>query len=217
MGIENPTENLNSILNNAMEKRGNNEEIADLKKYLKDRFELKDEDIEKGLEKIELVKLKDLPEHYKKQYEALKDQRLEGVRILIVPDNIWRKSPPSEFTAEQQLISFKESYFKNVDKPDEIAWAIHELAHCKRFLDSESPEEYQKDMQTFAFSDIKSEYPYPNNKIEEYTFTRQFEYLKNQGRAKEEISQMLEQYYKEADFLFFQKLLDKIYKKENKE
>ncbi len=200
-------------MNNITEKKGSNEDAFDPKKYLKDRFELTDEDIENDAEKIELAKLKDLPEHYKKQYEALKDQRLEGVRILVVPDNIWRKSQPSESAAEQQLISFKESYFKNIDKPDEIAWTIHELAHCKRFLDSDSSESYQKDMQTFAFDDIKSEYSYPNNKVEEYTFKRQFEYLKNQGKKKEEIVQMLKQYYEENDFLFFNKLLGKIYKK----
>ncbi len=202
MSLENPTE-----------KEGSNEETFDLKKYLKDRFELKNTYAEKGLENIKLIKSKDLPEHYQKQYEALRDQRLEGVRILIVPDDMWQKSQPSESMAEQQLISFKESYFKHIEKPDEIAWITHEFAHCKRFLDSDSPEAYQKDMQTFAFDDIKSEQSYPNNKIEEYTFTRQFEYLKNQGKTKEEIAQMLKQYYEENDFLFFNKLLGKIYKK----
>lgn len=91
---------------------------------------------------------------------------------------------------------------------------LHELAHCKRFLDSNSPEVYQKDTQTFAFDDIKSKYPYPNNKVEEYAFAQQFEYLKSHGKIKEEITDLLREHYKEEDFLFFNKILDKVYKAE---
>ena len=133
---------------------------------------------------------------------------------MVVPDDIWKKSQPSESAGEHQLISFKESYFKNIEKPDEIAWMLHELAHCKRFLDSESAQVYQKDMGTFAFEDIGSKYSYPNNKVEQYTFSKQFDYLKNQGKIREEITRMLKKYYEKEDFLFFDKLLDKIYKSE---
>lgn len=183
-------------------------EVVDYKQYAKDRFEIKNEDAEK----IQSFEIENLPEHYKRQYEALDDKRLENIKVLVIPDDIWKKSQPSESAAEQQFISFKESYFKNNEKPDEIGWMLHELAHCKRFLDSDSPEVYQKDMQTFAFDDIKSEYPYPNNKVEEYAFSQQFEYLKNQGRTKEEVAELLNKYYKEEDFLFFNRILNRIYK-----
>jgi len=92
------------------------------------------------------------------------------VKILVIPDEVWQKSQPSESAADNQFISFKESYFKQTEKTDEIAFMIHELAHCKRYLDSDSPEAYQKDMQTFAFDDIKSEYTHPNNKVENTLF-----------------------------------------------
>ncbi|OGZ34156.1 MAG: hypothetical protein A2Y98_02375 [Candidatus Portnoybacteria bacterium RBG_19FT_COMBO_36_7] len=180
----------------------------DYKQYVKERFEIDDEEAEK----IELFEAESLSEHYKRQYEALNDKKLENVKILVVPDDVWQKSQPSESAADKQLVSFKESYFKNIEKPDEIAWMLHELAHCKRFLDSESSEAYKKDNQTFAFNNIKSEYTYPNNKVEEYAFSQQFEYLKNQGKTRQEIAEMLKEYYKEDDFLFFNKILDKTYK-----
>lgn len=137
---------------------------------------------------------------------------MEKIKIYVIPDKMWRKSQPSESAAEQQLISFRESYFESAEKPDEVAWMLHELAHCKKFLDSDSKEKYHKDMETFAFDDIKSEYPYPNNKVEEYAFDQQFEYLKRQGKTKEEIAGLLKEYFKEDNFLFFNKILDKIYK-----
>lgn len=153
-------------------------EAIDFQKFLKDYLELEDKDVER----IELLEAKNLPEHYKIQYEALGDKRLENVTIAIIPDDLWVKgSQPSESHAEKQLILFREDYFEN---SDEAAWTTHELAHCKKFLDSDSQEVYQRDMKTFAFEDIESEYAYPNNKAEEYTFTEQFKYLKEQGKTR---------------------------------
>lgn len=74
-----------------------NKEAIDYKQYAKDRFEINDEDAEK----IEPFEAKNLPEHYKRQYEALNDKRLENIKVLVIPDDIWQKSQPSESAAEQ--------------------------------------------------------------------------------------------------------------------
>jgi hypothetical protein len=86
-------------------------------------------------------------------------------------------------------------------------------------LDSPSTKEksqkdkYFEDMQTPAFVDIASEYTYPNNKVEEYAFSRQFESAKQAGISKEEILRLLHKNYQdEKDFLFFNRLLNNIYK-----
>ena len=181
---------------------------SDLQKHLQEYFELQ----EGVVERIELLKVKDLPKNYQTQREALHDERLNGFTIAIIPDDLWVKGDaPSESSAENYLISIKQSYFENQENPDEIAWIIHELAHCQKFLDSESAEAYQKDMQTFAFEDLKTEYSYPNNPVEQYTFTKQFRYLKEQGKNRENVLTMLSEYYKEEDFPFFNRLLDSVY------
>ena len=155
-----------------------------------------------------------MPKNYQAQREALHDERLDGVTIAVVPDDLWIKgSQPSESSAERQLILIKQSYFEAQENPDEIAWLCHELAHCQNFLDSESPEEYQGNMQKFAFDDLKTEYTYPNNPVEQSTFTKQFQYLKENGKTREDIFTMLSKDYHEEDFPFFNRLLDSVYGK----
>jgi hypothetical protein len=88
---------------------------------------------------------------------------------------------------------------------------IHELAHCQKFLDSDSALDYQKNTRTFAFPDLESEYSYPNNPVEQYTFTKQFQFLKEQGKSREDVVKMLDKYYQAEDRPFFDRLLDGVY------
>jgi hypothetical protein len=182
-----------------------------IRQYLKEYLELKEED---DIEKVALLRAENLPEQYRTQREALRDERLNRVTIAIVPDDLWVKgSQPSESSAENNLILIKQSYFDVQENPDEIAWLCHELAHCQNFLDSESSEEYQANMQRFAFEDLKTEHTYPNNPVEQFTFTQQFLYLKEQGKSREDVLAMLGKYYHEEDFPFFNRLLDSVYVK----
>jgi hypothetical protein len=178
------------------------------KEYIKEYLELKESD----LEKIILLKAKDLPKHYQKQLEYFQDERLSDVTISVIPDDLWIKGEqPSESNAETQLIFIKQSYFETQKDPDEIAWLCHELAHCQNFLDSKSPKNYQDNMTKFAFNDLKTKYTYPNNLVEEFAFTKQFKLLKDRGKTKEDILRMIKKYYKEDDFPFFNRLLNNIY------
>jgi len=68
-------------------------------------------------------------------------------------------------------------------------------------------------MQRFAFEDLKTEYSYPNNPVEQYTFTKQFQYLKEQGKSREDVLAMISEHYEEEDFPFFNRLLDSVYGK----
>lgn len=180
------------------------------KQHLQEYLGLKEDTVER----IGLLKAKDLRKNYQAQREALHDKRLDGVTIAVVPDDLWVKgSQPSESSAENQLILIKQSYFEAQENPDEIAWLCHELAHCQNFLDSRSPEEYQGNMQKFAFEDLKTEYTYPNNPVEQFTFTKQFQYLKEQGKGREDVLAMLGEHYDEEDFPFFNRLLDGVYGK----
>lgn len=186
------------------------EDQKSTKQHLQEYLGLKDGDVERLL----LLKVKNLPEQYQAQHEAFHDERLDGITIAVIPDDLWVKgSQPSESSAENQLILIKQSYFEAQENPDEIAWLCHELAHCQNFLDSKSPEEYQGNMQRFAFDDLKTEYTYPNNPVEQYTFTKQFQYLKEQGKSREDVLAMLSEHYEEENFPFFNRLLDGIYGK----
>lgn len=66
-------------------------------------------------------------------------------------------------------------------------------------------------MKQFAFEDLKSKYKYPNNQVEEFTFTRQFQYLKDNGKTRKKIIELLKEYYPKKDFAFFNRLLDRVY------
>jgi len=182
--------------------------VKDLQQHLQRYLNLK----EGAVERIGLLKAKDLPKNYQAQREALHDERLDGVTIAVVPDDLWVKgSQPSESSAEKQLILIKQSYFEARENPDEIAWMIHELAHCQNFLDSESAEAYQKNTQTFAFDDLKTEHSYPNNPVEQRAFTKQFKYLKEQDKSRENVLAMLSEHYDKENFPFFNRLLDSVY------
>lgn len=177
--------------------------------YLKEYLDLGDQEIEQ----INLIKAKDLVGDYQQQFNFLSDKRLEKITIGIVPDNLWQKgSSPSESHAEEGLILIRQGYYEKEENPDEIAWIVHELAHCQQLLNLKSEKKYQEDMQTFAIEGIGSEFPYPNNKVEAYTFTKQFEFLKQQGKTREQIIEMLQEHYeRELDLTFFNRLLDIIY------
>jgi len=171
---------------------------------------------QKDIERIQILKVKDLPGYYQSQREFLRDERLDEISIAIVPDDIWKNikgSQPSQSDAENGLISFKQSYFEAEESPDKSAWLCHELAHCQNYLDSESLAEYQGNMHKLAFEDIKTEYTYPNNLVEKFTFTKQFQYLKQQGKSREDILKMLSNEYNEEDFPFFNRLMDGVYAK----
>lgn len=203
---DNSLENQKTRDSIVLEKPHSNKEVQ---YYLKDYLDLKDGDIEK----LELIKAKDLLKNYQKQLEMLNDKRLNNVNIAIIPDNFWLKgNQPSESDAENNIILIKESYFKSKEKPDEIAWMTHELSHCQIFLDSETPEDYQKNMEKFAFIDLNSKYPYPNNIVEQATFTNQFQFLKSEGKNRVDILKMINNYYHEEDLPFFNRILDYIYK-----
>ncbi len=182
-----------------------NKEVLD---YLKNILDLKENDVER----IELLKAKDLSLNYKKQLEFMDDKRLADVNIALIPDDLWRKGQqPSESDAENNMILIKESYFKAKEKSDKIAWLTHELGHCQAFLDSKDPEDYQKDSRKFAFPDLESEYSYPNNLVEQKAFTKQFQFLKDNGKNREEIIKLISDYYGAEDLPFFQRILDDVF------
>jgi hypothetical protein len=162
---------------------------------------------QEDLEKVELFDVSKMPEHYQKQLKFLKDERLNDIVVAVVPKELWRKSSqPSESDAAHGMVLFRQDYWNG---PDNIAWMTHELAHCSKFKDE--PEQYQKDSQTFAFDDLGSKYTYPNNKVEEFTFSRQFEYLKEQGMSKEQIVEGLKEEYDEEDFKLLNRLLERVF------
>jgi hypothetical protein len=164
------------------------------------------------IERIALFKAADLPAQYQSQLQALHDARLEAVTIGLVPDDLWFKGDqPSESHVSQKLIIFKQGYFEKPENVDEIAWLSHELAHCQKFLDSESPEQYQADSVRPAFDDLGSEETYPNNAVEQFAFTKQFDYLKSIGKSKEDVLKMLMVDYEAKDLPFFTKLLVEVY------
>lgn len=204
--------NFEQPLNNIENKKKSNDKWDNLNEeifgYLKSFLELKDGDAEK----IESLKAKDLPGDYKKQLEFVNDKRLDNINIVIIPDDLWIKGKqPSESDAENNIILIKQSYFKAEKKPDEIAWMTHELGHCQVFLDSKNSEDYQKKMEEFAFTDIETEYSYPNNLVEKVAFTKQFQFLKEQGKSREGIIEMINKYYQEEDMAFFDKVLNSVF------
>lgn len=125
---------------------------------------------------------------------------------------MWHKgSQESESDPAKNLILFKKSYFENKDKPDEIAWLSHELAHCQEFLNSINPQDYEDKMNIPAYFSINTEFTYPNNLIEREAFLRQFQFLKEKGKSRIEILDLISNYYSHEDLTFFEKVLDEIY------
>lgn len=157
-------------------------------------------DCESPKEETVFIKAVNLPPQYQKGYDFINDPGLADVTIGIVPDEAWEKGDqPSESRAEQGIILFKKSYYEG---NDDIGWMVHELSHCQRYKNE--PDTYQKD----------SGNTYPDNKVEAFTFSQQFKYLKEQGKTREEITEMLvgeNGDYKKTDMLFFNKLLDQVF------
>lgn len=181
--------------------------------YLQEYLELDENDINRiGVNNMnEIISNEKCPENYKKQFEHIGDERLEQVKIGVIPDDLWRKGgQPSESHAEKQLILFRESYYNQKKDPDQEGWMSHELAHCRQLLDSDQ-EEYENGMEQSAYDDIESEYSYPNNIVEKSAFEEQFKYLKDEGSTRQEVVQMLKNHYGEEDFKFFNKVLDDVY------
>jgi hypothetical protein len=69
------------------------------------------------------------------------------------------------------------------------------------------------DSERLASCNLKTEQTYPNNPVEQFTFTKQFLYLRERGKSREDVLAMLGKYYHEEDFPFFNRLLDSVYVK----
>ena len=159
------------------------------------------------VDKIKFIKIKDVLDKHTDQINFANFPGIENITLAIVPDNIWKKQGkgwfnPSESVAKENLILIQESYFNS---SDDIAWLVHELTHCGVYS-----EDYDKRSQEKAF-DIEGP-TYPNNMVEKATFTKQFQFLKNKGKSKQDILNSLKEYYDEDQLLFFHKLLDEIYR-----
>jgi len=178
------------------------EQQAELRQYLQEYLELED------AEAVELIGVDVLPEQHREQFDFVGDKRLEKIQFGIVPADLWHKGrQPSESHVKKGLVLFNEEYFKG---DDEIAWMTHELAHCARFEDAD-PEEYQQQSDTAAFDDLEHEVTYPNNQVEEYAFSKQFEFLKQKRISRSETRKFLEEYYEDADLPFLERLLDRVF------
>ncbi len=154
----------------------------------------------------------DIGENYRGQLKRFSDDRIKDLDLIIVPDKIWHKgSQVSESDPESNLILFKKTYFENEDKSDEIAWLTHELAHCQEFFNSIEPKHYQVKMSIPAFLGINVSHIYPNNLVEKEAFSKQFEFLKESGKSRAEIWELIKNYYLPEDLIFFEKILDEIY------
>jgi len=192
-----------NFMQNIEKERNNRVKEVEIKKHLKDYLELEEGD----LASLEVLQTEKLPAQYQEQLKFLNDQRLKDVQVVVVPDKLWHKGKqPSESHASRQMVLFNQKYFET---QDDSAWACHEFAHCQKYLDQ--PDDYEKQMQTPAFPEIASEYNYPNNQVELFTFSKQFEFLKQKGLSRNEVMTMIAEQYDEEHFVFFNKVLDKIY------
>lgn len=182
--------------------------VAELRKYLVDYLEIGPDKDPSG---IRFESAGALAGEYADQFDFLADRRLAAVEIAVVPDQLWIKGrQPSESHAARGLILMREGFYWDPAKPvqDEPAWMTHELAHCQQFLDKR--EDYEKDSQRPAFPGIGLD-AYPNNKVEEYTFGRQFEYLRSRDVSRGRVAEMLQEQYDRSDFAFFDRILDRVY------
>lgn len=83
------------------------------------------------LERLQYIEAINLPSQYQESFDFLEDERLSGTMVIIVPDELWVKGDqPSESSAENDIILFKQSYFESSDN---IGWMVHELAHCQKY------------------------------------------------------------------------------------
>ena len=172
--------------------------------YLKGRFFAGNPE---AVEQVSIIDTGNVPERYRAQIDFQRDPVAPIPLIAVIPNAVWQKSQPTESSAEHNLVLFRADYW---EEGDDIAWMTHELGHCERF--QTQPAEYTKDQQEFAIGTIVSEHPYPNNKVEEYAFTKQFNFLRQKGTTRAEVLKLLETYYSEpSDFAFFNELLDRVY------
>lgn len=82
------------------------------------------------LERFQYIEAVNLPEQYQESLDFFNDERLAETMIIVVPDDLWVKGDqPSESSAENDIILFKQNYFEGSDN---IAWMTHELAHCQK-------------------------------------------------------------------------------------
>lgn len=183
--------------------------IAELREHLTKYLELRPD---QSAESLRFERAADLGGEYGEQYRFLGDERLADMEIVVVPDELWVKgSQPSESSASKGMILIREGYYRDPKKEfqDETAWMTHELSHLQQSLDR-GLEGYEQAQATAAFADIGVDI-YPNNQVEEYTFQRQFEYLKTKGVGRDQAAALLQNEYAPDDFKFLNKILDKVY------
>jgi len=202
VNIENPEQN--------KAEQAEDEKVEDsnleLKKYFQKHLKLNEEE----LASIQILEMKKLLDSYFHQLALFADARLESVRVAVIPDKLWQKgSQVSESSARNSLISINEKYFSNKENPDEFGWFTHELGHCQKYFDA--PDKYEHQSEEPAFPEMQDKSTYPNNRVELHAFSKQFEYLKGKGKAREEVWQHLQQEYPQQDWEFLQKVLDRVY------
>lgn len=182
--------------------------IAEMRAYLVSYLELGQD---KDPQSIRFERADGLTRQYGDQYRFLADERLAGVEIAVVPDGFWVKGKqPSESHAARSLILVREGFYLDPasQEQDELAWMTHELAHCQQFMDKGN--DYDKESQQAAFEDIGLD-TYPNSRVEEHAFGKQFEYLKIKGVSREGVAKMMREHYGPEDFKFLDKILDRVY------
>ncbi len=184
------------------------ERVAELRRHLAAYLELKSD---ADAESLRFETAGGLTGDYAEQFKFMNDPRLAETMIAVVPDRLWVKgSQPSESSAERDLILVREGYLKDPAKEhqDEVAWMTHELGHIQRGKDA--GERYAAESEEKAFDDIETG-TYPNNKVEEHAFGRQFAYLRSKGVPRERVAELLKDEYGPEDFRFLDKLLDRTY------
>ncbi len=184
---------------------------AELQRHLSAYLELKSD---ADAESLRFETAGSLTGEYADQYRFLGDPRLAETTVVVVPDRLWVKgSQPSESSAERDMILIREGYMHDPSRKeqDEVAWMTHELAHIQRGKDV--GEKYAAESEEKAFGDLDIG-TYPNNKVEEHAFGRQFAYLRVKGVPRAKVVELLRGEYGPEDFAFLDRLLDRAYGKE---
>jgi len=185
------------------------ERIRDLKLCLAEYLELKSPE---DAERITFVRAADLSEEFGEQFRFLNDERLNEALVAVVPDELWHKGgQPSESSADRGMILFRGGYYDGEEDGarDPSAWMTHELAHCQRSIDV-GDDGYNQESEMQVFDDLGPD-TYPNNRVEEQAFGRQFAYLKAKKVGREKITELLGEHYGPDDFRFLDRILDRVY------
>lgn len=186
------------------------EQVRGIRSHLVDYLELKSPE---DAERIGFVRAAELPGEFGEQFRFLDDGRLAETLVAVVPDDLWHKGgQPSESMAERGTVLVRGGYFggEREAEKDPSAWMTHELAHCQRFADLEDEDEYGRESGTPAFSGLGPD-TYPNNKVEEHAFGRQFAYLKEKGIERDQVADLLREHYGPEGFLFLDRILDRVF------